>query len=131
MQSTRKWARENNQPASPIDKFDMQGILMDRGLGGIHNVLEDYRLVDLADGVVNMPTGDDRRLVTTAIEHAMTHGNSDVRLSQFHAYVRDNHLDQIYFPPMLRGRANADRIAKDLHRDTTYDYGRSIGWSSR
>ncbi|KAF2647401.1 hypothetical protein K491DRAFT_784748 [Lophiostoma macrostomum CBS 122681] len=101
LQSTRKWEEQNQMADAPVSKFDMQGIMMDRGLSGIHTILEDYRLVDLADGVAHMPNGDDRRLLSTVVEHANINGNGDARLSQFQAYVRDHGLNQIYFPPML------------------------------
>lgn len=49
--------------------------------------LEDYRLRDLAYGVVRRPIGADRQILTAAIEVA-EEDTSDVRLSGFTAFVQ-------------------------------------------
>ena len=57
----------------------------------------DYFLVDLSDGVVNLPQGVGARLLTRAIRLALVRGDYDIKLSQIHQYVRENLL---IFPPL-------------------------------
>jgi hypothetical protein len=57
----------------------------------------DYFLVDLADGIVNFPDGNGARLLTRAVRTAIARGDTEVKLSQIHHYIRSNLL---IFPPM-------------------------------
>jgi hypothetical protein len=74
----------------------------------------DYYLVDLADGVVEYPEGDGARLLTRAIELAVTRQENDVRLSGIHEYIRSNLLIFLVLPSlfdeMMAGR-HPDRKA--------------------
>ncbi|KAF2279519.1 uncharacterized protein EI97DRAFT_482030 [Westerdykella ornata] len=71
---TNAWAAAHGLKAGRVTKLDMQGISQDRGSyarsGGVH----DYRLRDLAEGVVHMPRGTDRQILTAAIELAIVQG---------------------------------------------------------
>ncbi|KAF2818815.1 hypothetical protein CC86DRAFT_413469 [Ophiobolus disseminans] len=73
--------------------------------------LIDYFLVDLSDGVVNMPQGDGARLLTRAIRLALTRKDYHVRLSQVHQYIRENLL---IFPPL---RSMVDQMLAGRHPD--------------
>ena len=80
----------------------MVGVPIDCALSGSDNrVLEDYRLIDLAHGVVHRPKGRDRGLITAAIKLAESQ-NSQVRLSQYDNFVRVN-LPQLQSTLVPRG----------------------------
>jgi hypothetical protein len=57
-------------------------------LTGLDSRPIDYYLVDLAEGVVNMPTGNGAWLLTYSIRYAVEHSLDYVKLSQIHDFIR-------------------------------------------
>lgn len=108
----------------------MLHIPADRGLYGINKTLEDYRLVDLANGVKQWPQGKDRQLLTAAIELAVRRGDKTT-LGGFQQYVKDN-LDELNrgLVPMTSGNENPDIDARDRHWPIVERYAKGIGYSS-
>jgi hypothetical protein len=72
----------------------------------------DYFLIDLADGVSNLPQGDGARLLTRAVRHAIAHGHDQVKLGQLKQYVRTNMLIFPLLPSMTL------QMAQGQHPDT-------------
>ncbi|KAF2279524.1 uncharacterized protein EI97DRAFT_482034 [Westerdykella ornata] len=76
----------------------------------------DYFLVDLAEGVVNWPTGSGARLLTRAIRLAQQQGHRYVKLSQIHEFMRVHKVHLPLLRPMaIRGKCggvNPDVLVK-------------------
>ncbi|KAF9693301.1 hypothetical protein EKO04_008630 [Ascochyta lentis] len=50
-------------------------------------VHDDWNVVDLANGVLRLPTGESRRHLTMAIEHAQAEGNTGLMASELPSYI--------------------------------------------
>lgn len=111
----QKWVgvQEDGQVNSAAG-WSPQGISQDRVRSGMrdHTELSDYFLVDLTEGLVKFPQGDDRGILTVAIEFAQKHGHNHVTLSQTQGYIRQHRLTG----SRLSGTVtDADTIARGHH----------------
>jgi hypothetical protein len=60
------------------------------------STLQDCFLVNLADGLWELPEGEDAGMLTFAVTHAVNNGRTDVRLSGLAQYILDESLESRY-----------------------------------
>jgi hypothetical protein len=97
------WAQKQTPPLTngPYLHFDFSDRDDARGKHGQDAVLQDYRLIDLAEGVHHHPDGDDARVLTRAIKLALFKQDPAL-LSELDQFVHNNwkDLDMDNLPPM-------------------------------
>jgi hypothetical protein len=103
--------------------WTMRNISTDRSMSerAQYSQLSDYFLVDLAEGLVNFPLGEDRGILTVAVQHAMNHGHHWVKLSNLAGYIQTQGLVQQSGVSLTRTGLviNADRTAVQYHNPTS------------
>ncbi|OCK77626.1 hypothetical protein K432DRAFT_115133 [Lepidopterella palustris CBS 459.81] len=90
----------------------------------------DYRLADLADGVVRPPTDRGRRELSMAVEYAMENRHMDLKLSDAEGLIArekfSKRLAPLLKPSELKRGSNPDTIARDRNRVTTRAYAKMV-----
>jgi hypothetical protein len=64
------------------------------GINSGYGSLSDCFLVNLGDGVVEYPEGDDEGILTKLVLHARTHNHWSIKLSELEEYIRKYDLDR-------------------------------------
>jgi hypothetical protein len=128
-----EWATEKGMPTGIMTDFTAGNIVPDRDTRGINKDLIDYRIADLAQGVKVMPSGEDRQLLTAAVELAIQ-TKSDVLLSQFPQYVTQN-WNELHKAPgiiplnQMDGNVDEDGLTRVWGEVTTW--ARKVGYKRR
>ncbi|KAF2649625.1 hypothetical protein K491DRAFT_721515 [Lophiostoma macrostomum CBS 122681] len=78
-----------NRPAFRTTGFSCVNWTPYPKLQGNDAILVDYYLVDLVDGVVNMPEGNGARLLTRAVRFAVDHNHRYVKMSQIPEFLQE------------------------------------------
>ena len=79
------------------------------------HLIQDYFLVDLAEGLVKWPTGSGARILTRAVQTAVHYGHRHIRLSQLGQYVRDAEINRPWLQPMaMRGLDRTRGVHPDV-----------------
>jgi hypothetical protein len=64
------------------------------------HMVDDWKVLDLLKGVVNMPLGANKRHLTLAIEHARAHNEKELRLKELSAYIKTHAIGH-HLPDMV------------------------------
>jgi hypothetical protein len=122
---TREWAGSSKAIKASDTDLKLGEIDEARGFHNANRNLEDYRLIDLADGVAHTPTGGDKGVLTAAIEHAVAVKNESVMLSGQKDYIND-------YPQIIVGLMEmpqtVDKNGLERHRARFDEYADKIGY---
>lgn len=128
-----EWATATGMPTGRVTDWTVGNISADRDARGINKDLIDYRIADLARGVQVMPSGEDRQILTAAVELARQ-TNSNALLSQFSQYVGQN-WSKLHMTPgivslsQIAGNVDVDGLGRVMGASKTW--ARQIGYKRR
>jgi hypothetical protein len=100
--------------SSSGDSATAQNWVFPSTLKGADSTPIDYYIYDLADGVVNMPTGKGAWLLTNVIQFVRQRNFRYVKLSEIHHFIHQQNITVPNFPGLASEYSSAVNIDKEV-----------------